>query len=110
MAQKNGVNEKIANAQRWTGHIKSWQNSGLTQKEYCYQNKVSEKCFGYWLRKHRKASSLQLIPVHIEPVISITSNQLSGLELKFANDARIEIARNFDSETFARVVRIIASL
>ena len=110
MAQKNEINEKIANAQRWNGHVKSWQNSGLTQKEYCYQNKVSEKCFGYWLRKHRKASSLQLIPVHIEPAISITSNQLSGLELKFANDTRIEIARNFDSETFARVVRVIASL
>ncbi|NCB40487.1 MAG: hypothetical protein EOM80_17135 [Erysipelotrichia bacterium] len=110
MAQKKVVSEKIVNAQRWNGHVKSWQNSGLTQKEYCYQNKISEKCFGYWLRKHRKVSSLQLIPVHIEPVVSSSSNQSSGLELKFANDARIEIARNFDSETFARVVRIIASL
>lgn len=112
MAQKNVAKEKIANAQRWNGHVKSWQSSGLSQREYCHQNNISEKCFGYWLRKDRKNSNLQLIPVHIEPesVIAITRNQSSGLELKFANDARIEIAKNFDSEAFARVVRIITSL
>jgi len=32
----------------WRGHSEAWKLSGLTQKEYCEQHKISLKNFGNW--------------------------------------------------------------
>src|SRR6185312_17083247 len=32
----------------WRGHSEAWTLSGLTQKEYCEQHKISLKNFGNW--------------------------------------------------------------
>jgi hypothetical protein len=35
----------------WERHIELWRNSSLTQVEYCRQNNLSIKSFGYWKRR-----------------------------------------------------------
>ncbi len=35
----------------WQAHIKAWSESSMTQAEYCRQNELSIKSFGYWKRK-----------------------------------------------------------
>lgn len=114
MMQKRATSEKIANARRWNNHLKLWQSSGLTQAEYCRRNNISEKSFGYWLRKDRRSNvpKLQLIPLQMtaEPVLNQTVESFSGLYFKLSNSTRLEITKGFDSETFARVISIIARL
>lgn len=40
---------------QWTQIIRQCQSSGLTNREYCAQNGISEKTYYYWLKKIRTA-------------------------------------------------------
>lgn len=41
--------------QQWTQIIQQCQSSGLTNKEFCEQNRISVKTYYYWLKKIRTA-------------------------------------------------------
>ncbi len=52
----------------WRHHLDAWQESGLTQVEYCLQNQLNKHTFTYWKAKLRKQSSLPpLLPVSVRP-------------------------------------------
>jgi hypothetical protein len=95
-------------------HIKSWQQSGITQVEYCQRHQLTAKKFAYWLRKSRKECALQFVPVtlHPEPSVRQTSSSIepSGLAVNFGGSAQLEIGKNFDADTLVRFMRIVASL
>lgn len=112
MAQKISSTAKVAIAKRWNDHIKSWRVSGLSQSAYCREHGLRRKGLVYWLKKERNKINLQLIPVPIQAVAvrDIPVDSFSGLRLKFENKSTLEISRSFDSETFARVVKIINEL
>ena len=54
--------------QQWTQIIRECQGSGLSNKEYCRQQGISEKTYYYWLRKLRSEAA-EGIPqiVEVEP-------------------------------------------
>ena len=41
--------------QQWTQIIQQCKSSGLTNKAFCAQNRISEKTYYYWLKKMRTA-------------------------------------------------------
>lgn len=57
--------------QQWQEIVCACQNSGLSNKEYCRQNGISEKSYYYWLRKMRKgivkATTPQLVALGETP-------------------------------------------
>ena len=59
-------------------HIKAWQVSGLSQRDYCRQHSLNAKTFGNWLRIYRNrpmnAEVPALIPVEIKPVAPSTES------------------------------------
>jgi len=96
-------------------HIKSWQQSGITQVEYCRRHQIKVKTLEYWLRKSRKACALQFVPVTLQPEPSVrqtfsSSFEPSGLAVNFGGFAQLEIGKNFDADTLVRFMRIVASL
>lgn len=99
-------------AQGMSSHISSWQQSGLSQAEYCRHNRITEQSFGYWLRKLRNQNNLELVPLRIKPEPSHPqhSPESAGICLILSEQITLELARDFDSETFARVIRILSSL
>jgi len=38
----------------WHAHFESWENSGLSQAEYCRRHNLKYCLFHYWKRKLRK--------------------------------------------------------
>ena len=54
--------------QQWAQIIRDCQSSGLSNKEYCRQQGISEKSYYYWPRKLRSAAA-EGIPqiVEVEP-------------------------------------------
>jgi len=66
--------------------IKSWQQSGLSQHQFCKQEKLSTSTFGYWLKKYKyekadgnnktKKPDKTFLPVKVTPSKgSIKSNK-----------------------------------
>ena len=103
--------ERARNARAWKQHIETWQASSMSQADYCRQYNLSEKSFGYWLRKHRRANSLQLVPISLPVDIDHSSWPAASLmTLKIGNCASLEIPADFDQKTFERIVRVIAGI
>jgi hypothetical protein len=55
----------------WRHHQRSWQVSGLSQKAYCQQHKLSYHVFVYWRVRQKDATFTEntlpsVVPVHIE--------------------------------------------
>lgn len=51
-------------------HIRHWQQSGLSIKEFCIQHQLANATFHYWLKKFRTKDQQGLpafVPVHIQP-------------------------------------------
>lgn len=95
-------------------HIKSWQQSGITQVEYCRRHQITSKKFEYWLRKSRNECALQFVPVALQPEPPVRQTfsgfKPSGLAVNFGGSAQLEIGKNFDAETLIRFMRIVADL
>lgn len=49
----------------WKNHINQWENSGLSQQEYCNRHNLALSTFGYWKRKTRKSDidTIQFYPL-----------------------------------------------
>ena len=44
-------NNVISKANLWTDRIHAFQESGLSRKDWCQQNKIPQSTLGYWIRK-----------------------------------------------------------
>jgi len=46
--------ENIDNQEKhqfWQNHVAAWEQSGISQSEYCSRQGLNIKIFGYWKRK-----------------------------------------------------------
>lgn len=60
-------------SETWLSLIQAWQNSNLTQKEFCAQQSIAYSAFHYWFKKFREQESLSGVSTGFVPV-KITSN------------------------------------
>lgn len=72
---------------KWCQHIEAWQRSGLSQGDYCAQQRINVRTFTARLSDYRKlpaADSAALIPVQIEPPATavIVFNHVQGHRLE----------------------------
>lgn len=82
---------------KWRQHIEAWQNSGLSQAEYCAAQQINIRTFTARLSDYRKlpkSDSSALIPVQVAPsepvaaAIIFTHAQGHPLELPASVSAR----------------------
>lgn len=90
----------------WEVHLRDWSTSGLSQAEYCRQNKISLKTFGYWKRK-LKARSAQVCLVEVPTPLRSTSLCPNPIRLMVGTHHRIEIEKGFDTELLDQLLRFL---
>ena len=87
----------------WKTHIESWQQSNLSQAEYCRRNNLSIKSFGYRKRRILRSpeQSLSFVPVTIqaEPVTTFS------LQLVLLNGLKIEVTDDFNPVLLKKLIR-----
>ena len=91
--------------QQWVQIIRECQSSGLSNKEYCRQQGISEKSYYYWLRKLRKAAA-EGIPqiVEVEPPA-----EADKVNIRFRG-AELTLPAGTDAEAIAAVLRSLQQL
>lgn len=90
----------------WEGHLREWMSSGLSQAQYCRENNLSSKTFGYWKRKKKAAGEsvhLVEIPVQRQPAVVFPSPS-TPVRLIVGKLYRIEIEKNFDTEALDQLI------
>ena len=81
--------------QQWSQAIHARNESGLTVKEYCENNNISENAYYYWLRKIREstieAASGQFAELSVPEEPQADAGSSAGLTVEM-NGARILVA------------------
>ncbi len=102
--------ERIQKQEQWKRNLVAWEKSGMNQTEYCRQNGLSIKVFGYWKRKtkrDKKAVRFVKIPDRVNSACSIPSAPLLlSVDKRFI----LEIKDHFNTETLKQVLHTLQSL
>ena len=91
--------------QQWIQIIQECQSSGLSNKEYCRQQGISEKTYYYWLRKLRSEAA--------EGIPQIVEVEPPGIEDKVYirfRGAELALPAGTDVEAIAAVLRSLQQL
>ena len=62
--------------QNWMEIIRECEESGLSNREFCFQRGISEKTYYYWLRKVRAAAATIIEP----QLVRVDNPTMSGAE------------------------------
>ena len=90
----------------WKQHYDSFQESGLTQREYCRNNNLRYWTFNQWKRRFDKSESdlsMQEIPVKLP----LKTSSEKHIEIILNNNIRLSIPDNFSSDTLKKIVSVL---
>lgn len=92
----------------WQSHIQQWQNSDLSQVDYCKQHQLVYHRFVYWLCKFRKAQACDgPVDSGFVRVAVVPAQSAHGLSITLAGGVRIE---GVDHHTVALLPKVIEAL
>ena len=87
-------------------HIQAWQQSKISQKQYCIENNLAYHKFIYWLQKTREAQNPidgMFIPVKTKPAGRAF---VTDVEITYPNGVRLRLSpENF--EHISRLIRLV---
>jgi hypothetical protein len=92
----------------WTKTIQVWEESNLTQAEYCRKNSLDEQLFSKWkirLYKSNKKDLAKFVEIKPDPedIISVRDD----IELIIKDVYKIKIKPDFDRENLKRILSIL---
>ncbi len=99
----------------WQEHIAAWDQSLLTQKEYCRTNGLSLSSFSYWRNKLNKQSGDQTqfypLTLQAQDTPHITHEETDSLHL-FVNDKRfcLAIDKGFNEQVLGRLILMLEAM
>ena len=94
--------------QFWEGHIQSWQQSGLSQAEYCRQNDLKNHRWWYWRKRisHSSDTDVTFVPLRF------SSSKISRTDISVVtpNGYRIEIYNGYDMSKLRQLIAAVRGL
>ena len=96
----------------WKQHIDSWQETGLTQVEYCRQNNLKHHQLVYWKKRFLKTETdVSFVPIKLEDLLDIpAAPQSASLSLVINNHFKIEIRPGFDVQLLRPLIFALRGL
>ena len=90
----------------WKQHIDSWQQTGLTQVEYCRQHNLKHHQLVYWKKRFLKTeTNVSFVPLKLEDLLEIPARQdQSSLTLVISNQFKIQIRAGFDAQLLRQLI------
>jgi len=90
----------------WQYHIKLWSDSGFSQAEYCRNNSLKIKSFGYYKSKLQRRN----LPVEFVQISDALNPNLPGLKLNIGSNLQIEIPDGFSRDTLEHTLKTLSVL
>ena len=90
----------------WKKHIDSWQETGLTQTEYCRHHNLKHHQLVYWKKRFLKSETdVSFIPIKLEDLLDLpTQSDCAALCLVINNHLKIEIRAGFDPQLLRQLI------
>lgn len=96
--------------QQWADMIRACRESGMSNKEFCRQNGISEKTYYYRLRKLRQAACETERPKLVRLETSTEQDTGKSVILLRYKDAELEIHAGTDRDTITAVLQVLKSI
>ena len=96
----------------WKQHIDSWQDTDLTQTEYCRQHNLKHHQLVYWKKRFLKTETdVSFVPVKLEDLLDIpVQPDRAALCLVIDNHFKIEIRHGFDAQLLRQLIFALRGL
>jgi hypothetical protein len=96
----------------WKQHIDNWQETGLTQAEYCRRNNLKHHQLVYWKKRFLKTETeVSFVPLKLEDLLDMPEQaDHSALFLVINNHFKIEIRRGFDAQLLRQLILALREL
>lgn len=105
--QRSGGKERF-----WRTMVRHWRSSGLSVRDFCAEQGLSEPSFYAWRRSlaARDAQAVQFVPAHVVPdreAGSARDRASIGLELLLEGRRVLRIGPGFDAATLKRLLPLL---
>ena len=96
----------------WKQHIDSWQQTGLTQIEYCRQHNLKHHQLVYWKKRFLKTeTSVSFVPLKFEDLLDIPAQpDRASLSLVINNHFKVDIRAGFDAQLLRQLIFALRGL
>jgi len=96
----------------WRQHIDSWQETGLTQTEYCRQHNLKHHQLVYWKKRFLKIETgVSFVPVKLDDLLDLpTQSDCAALSLVINKHLKIEIRAGFDAQLLRQLIFALPGL
>jgi hypothetical protein len=96
----------------WKQHIENWQETGLTQAEYCRRHNLKHHQLVYWKKRFLKTETdVSFVPVKLEDLLDIPAQaDHASLYLIINNHLKVEIRAGFDALLLRQVIVALRGL
>jgi hypothetical protein len=92
----------------WSSHIERWQESGLSQSDYCRENDLKDHQFVYWKKRIIQAeeTAVRFVSLNLDPLTNKQPLQGPGctLRLVVSNGLKIEVEAGFDPNLLKQLI------
>ena len=101
--------EKTTSEKRefWEEQIRFWQESGLSQSEYCKQQGIRQSQWFYWRRRCRDTEGLTLVPLKLP---SLDIHKQSVVRIITPNGFTIELNADAAATSLPQLIREVAAI
>lgn len=97
--------------QRWLDLVTRWQRSGLTVREFCRQQRLSEPSFYVWRRRLRPRGRLSAhgnaAPAFVKVTVAAAPAAHPALEVLLAGGRVLRVPTGFDPVALRQLLRLL---
>ena len=90
----------------WKEHIDHWQQTGLTQAEYCRRHDLKHHQLVYWKKRFIKSESdISFVPLKLDELLDIPAQpDDASLSLVIDSHFKIDIRAGFDASLLRKLI------
>jgi len=96
----------------WKQHIECWQETGLTQTEYCRRHNLKHHQLVYWKKRFLTTeSNVSFVPVKLEDLLDLPArHDRASLSLIINSQFKVEIRTGFDMQLLRQLIFALQGL
>jgi len=111
----------LAKERRWRRLLQQWRRSGLTGRDFCSHNSLSEPCFYFWKREIARRDQEERTPARAATGAALPSNAAVmpafvpvrldaaapatvGLEIVLSGGRLLRVRSGFDADELRRLL------
>ena len=90
----------------WKQQIEQWQQTGLTQAEYCRRNNLKHHQLVYWKKRYLKTETdVSFAAVQLEDLLDIPAPaDQASLTVVIDNPLKVEVTEGFDPQLLRQLI------